>query len=383
MPAAAAAAAVPAAADKLTMTMPNGARHTGIANLPLHGGKAPPWLFERMVKLAREITIVIISDFGPDEMLQRLSHPYWFQAFGCVLGFDWHSSGVTTTLCGALKEGVKGMEKDLGLFVAGGKGRTSRKTPAEIEEWSGKLSLNPAPLVYASRMSAKVDNNAIQDGYQLYHHTFIFTRRGSWAVIQQGMNDDTKYARRYHWLGETVTDFVNEPHSAILSEARGAALNLVAGESDSARATITDIANETNPDKLLAELKKITTLSLPAHHPIDVSDIHPDSLNKILLSVYERQPEDFERLLGLPGVGAKTLRALSLISELVYGVAPSYRDPARYSFAHGGKDGFPYPVDRETYDKSIEYLAKAVNRSLLGISEKNEAVNRLRRLGLE
>jgi len=275
------------------------------------------------------------------------------------------------------------MEKDLGLFVAGGKGRTSRKTPAEIEEWSGKLSLNPEPLVYASRMSAKVDNNAIQDGYQLYHHTFIFTRRGSWAVIQQGMNDDTKYARRYHWLGESVTDFVNEPHSAILSEARGAALNLVAGESDSARATITDIANETNPDQLLAELKKITTLSLPAHHPIDVSDIHPDSLNKILLSVYERQPEDFERLLGLPGVGAKTLRALSLISELVYGVAPSYRDPARYSFAHGGKDGFPYPVDRETYDKSIEYLAKAVNKSLLGISEKNEAVNRLRRLGLE
>ena len=167
--------------------MPTGPRRTGIANLPLHGGKAPPWLFERMVKLAREITIVIVSDFGPDEMLQRLSHPYWFQAFGCVLGFDWHSSGVTTTLCGALKEGIKGMEKDLGLFVAGGKGRTSRQTPAEIEEWSGKLSLNPEPLVYASRLSAKVDNNAIQDGYQLYHHTFIFTKRGSWAVVQQGM----------------------------------------------------------------------------------------------------------------------------------------------------------------------------------------------------
>ena len=228
-----------------------------------------------------------------------------------------------------------------------------------------------------------MDNNAIQDGYQLYHHTFIFTKRGSWAVVQQGMNDDNKYARRYHWLGETVTDFVNEPHSAILSEGHSAALNLVAGESDSARATITDIANDTKPEKLLADLQKITTLSLPAHHPIDVSDIHPDSLSKILLSVYERQPEDFERLLGLPGVGAKTLRALSLISELVYGVAPSYRDPARYSFAHGGKDGYPYPVDRETYDKSIEFLAKVVNKTLLGISEKNDAVNRLRRLGLE
>ena len=211
----------------------------------------------------------------------------------------------------------------------------------------------------------------------------MFTKSGSWAVIQQGMNDTNKYARRYHWLGETVTDFVNEPHAAILSEGRGTVLNLVASESDSARATITDIANDTKPENLIADLKKITTLSLPAHHPIDVSDIHPDSLNKILLSVYERQPENFERLLGLPGVGAKTLRALSLVSELVYGVAPSYRDPARYSFAHGGKDGYPYPVDRETYDKSIEFLAKAVNKTLLGISEKNDAVNRLRRLGLE
>jgi hypothetical protein len=223
----------------------------------------------------------------------------------------------------------------------------------------------------------------LQDGYQLYHHTFLFTARGSWAVVQQGMNETNNYARRYHWLGETVTDFVNEPHSAILSEARGTTLNLVASESDSVRATITDIANETKPENLLADIKKITNLSLPAHHPIAVSDIHPDSLSKILLSVYERQPADFERLLGLPGVGAKTLRALSLISELVYGVAPSYRDPARYSFAHGGKDGYPYPVDRETYDKSIEFLAKAVNKTSLGPNEKNEAVNRLRRLGLE
>ena len=365
------------------MSNPTGPRHTGIANLPLHGGQAPPWLFARMVKLAREITIVIVSDFGPDEMLQRLSNPYWFQAFGCLLGFDWHSSGLTTTLTAAVKEGIKGMEKDLGLFVAGGKGSTSRKTPSEIDQWSGKLSLDPAPLVYASRMSAKVDNNAVQDGYQLYHHAFIFTARGSWAVVQQGMNETNKYARRYHWLGDNVTDFVNEPHSAILSETRGLTLNLIAGESDSARATITDIANETKPENLLTDLKKITNLSLPAHHPITVSDIHPDSLSKILLSVYERQPEDFEKLLGLPGVGAKTLRALSLISELVYGVAPSYRDPARYSFAHGGKDGFPYPVDRETYDKSIEYLAQAINKTLLGIDEKNQAMNRLHRLSRE
>ena len=208
---------------------------TGIANLPLHHGKAPRWLFERMVPLAREITIAIVTDFGPEEMLRRLSHPYWFQAFGCILGFDWHSSGVTTTLCGALKESIKGMERDLGLFVAGGKGKTSRRTPSEIEAWGERISLDPAPLVYASRMSAKVDSSAVQDGYQLYHHTFLFTPRGSWTVIQQGMNEANRYARRYHWLGEAVTDFVNEPHSAILSDARGQALNLTASESEPAR----------------------------------------------------------------------------------------------------------------------------------------------------
>lgn len=263
----------------------SGAKRTGVANLPLHYGKAPRWLFESMVKLAREITIVIVSDFGPDEMLHRLSHPYWFQAFGCVLGFDWHSSGVTTTLCGALKEGVKGLEKDLGFFVAGGKGGTSRKTPAELESWGETIGFNPTPLVYASRMSAKVDNNAVQDSYQLYHHNFFFTSRGNWAVVQQGMNETNHYARRYHWLGEKVTDFVNEPHSAILSETRGTTLNLVAGESSPARTTITEIATETKPENLLVDLKKLTTLTLPAHHPLTVTDIHPESLRKIVLSV--------------------------------------------------------------------------------------------------
>jgi hypothetical protein len=354
---------------------------TGIANLPLHYGKAPPWLFNRMVKLAREITIAIVAEFGPEEMLRRLSHPFWFQALGCILGFDWHSSGVTTTLCGALKEGIKGLERDLGLFVAGGKGKTSRRTPQEIESWGGLISLNPAPLVYASRMSAKVDSSAVQDGYQLYHHVFLFTAKGSWTVIQQGMNEATHYARRYHWLGEAVESFVNEPHSAILSEARGQALNLVASESNPARSTITDIATNEKPEKIVADLKRIKTLDLPSHHYLSTQDLHPDSLSKIILSTYERQPQDFEQLLGLKGVGAKTIRALSLISELVHGVAPSYRDPARYSFAHGGKDGIPYPVDRKTYDQSIELLAKAINKTKLGIREKNEAMNRLGRMG--
>jgi hypothetical protein len=356
-------------------------RRTGIANLPLHYGKAPPWLFERMTKLAREITIAIVSDFGPEEMLKRLSHPYWFQAFGCILGFDWHSSGVTTTLCGALKEGIRGLEKDLGLFVAGGKGKTSRRTPEELERWGQYLSLNPRPLVYASRMSAKVDSAAVQDGYQLYHHSFLFTKKGSWVVIQQGMNESKRYARRYHWLGENVASFVNEPHSAVLSEARGQALNLVASESDPARTTIAEIVTERKPHEIITDLKKIKTLDLPPRHYLTTKDLHPDSISRIILKTYERQPKDFEQLLGLEGVGPKTIRALSLISELVYGVAPSYRDPARYNFAHGGKDGIPYPVDRKTYDKSIELLRKAINRAKLGIKEKNEAEGRLNRLG--
>jgi len=355
-------------------------RRTGIANLPLHHGRAPRWLFDRMVKLAWEITIAIVSEYGPGEMLHRMSHPYWFQAFGCVLGFDWHSSGVTTTLCGALKEGVKGLERDLGLFVAGGKGAASRKTPSEIETWGERISLNPVPLVYASRMSAKVDNAAVQDGYQLYHHTFLFTPGGSWAVVQQGMNDRNRYARRYHWLGESVTDFVNEPHSAIAAQAKSTTLNLVAEESEPSRDTIAGIAHDEKPEIILSDLKKLKTLSLPAHHPIGLADVHPESLSRILLGVYERQPEDFEKLLGLQGVGAKTLRALSLIAELVHGVAPSYKDPARYSFAHGGKDGYPYPVDRKTYDTSVELLAKAVHRARLGLTEKRDALNRLGRM---
>ncbi|MFH0847399.1 MAG: DUF763 domain-containing protein [Chloroflexota bacterium] len=354
-------------------------QRTGIANLPLHQGKAPRWLFERMVRLAREITIAIVTDYGAGEMLRRLSHPYWFQSLGCVLGFDWHSSGVTTTLTGALKEGVRGIEQELGFFVAGGKGGTSRKTPSELEAWGDKIGLDPSPLIYASRMSAKVDSAAVQDGDQLYHHTFLFTEGGDWAVIQQGMNEKTRYARRYHWLGEKVADFVNEPHAAILSEARGRALNLVATESSPARETISEIVREEKPEKLLADLWKIKTLSLPARHYLTTEDMHPDSIKKILLATYERQPEDFERLLGLQGVGPKTIRALSLISELIHGVPPSYRDPARYSFAHGGKDGIPYPVDRKTYDESIGLLARAISKTKLGLSEKREAVERLRK----
>ena len=357
--------------------MNNSPRRTGTAHLPLHGGKAPAWLFTRMTRLAREITVAIVSDFGPNEMLYRLSDPYWFQAFGCVLGFDWHSSGVTTTVCGAVKEGIKGMESELGFFVAGGKGSTSRKTPSEIEGAGHLINANAEKLIYASRMAAKVDNNAVQDGYQLYHHVFCFTKAGDWAVIQQGMNEENRYARRYHWLGDKVTDFVCEPHSAVCSEAKAATLNLVASESSNARDTIADITRRENPDKIMAQLRNLQSLELPRRHEMLVTDIHPDRLYKIFIKTYENQPEDFEKLLGMEGVGAKTLRALSLISEIIYGVPASFRDPARFSFAHGGKDGIPYPVDRKTYDKSIEILHNALEKAKIEDTVKIAAIKRL------
>jgi hypothetical protein len=353
------------------------ASRTGIAHLPLHYGKVPPWLFERMVRLAREIVSAIVLDFGPEEVLRRIADPCWFQAFGCVLGYDWHSSGVTTVLCGALKEGLKGRDKELGLFIAGGKGKTSRRTPAEIESWGQALSFDAAPLIYASKMAAKVDNTALQDGYQLYHHTFFFTPQGSWAVVQQGMNISSHYARRYHWLSEKVTDFVCEPHAAICSQGTGETLNLVASESARARNTISEITVAEKPEKLLRELKNIKQLVLPSRHHLYLEDIHPEWLERPFSLIHEHQPKNFEQLLGLEGVGPKTVRALALISELIYGAPVSFRDPARYSFAHGGKDGYPFPVDRKTYDRSIEILSRAVQLARLSSEEKRQALARL------
>lgn len=352
-------------------------RRTGLAHLPLHGGKAPRWLFERMTKLAREVSIAIVAEFGPDEMLRRLSDPFWFQALGCVLGWDWHSSGVTTTVCAALKDGTRGLADELGFYVAGGKGRTSRQTPSQITKHCEVISMDPSPLVYASRMAAKIDSCAVQDGYELYHHAFLFTSKGDWAVIQQGMNEKNRYARRYHWLGEGVSDFVREPHAAICSQGFGSALNMVAGESERARDVVTQVATQQRPDELVRELNRLKSLELPSHHHISVRDLHPERLEKVFLHTYESRPVCFEGLLSLEGVGPKTVRALTLISELVYGVAPSFRDPARFSFAHGGKDGTPYPVDRKTYDKSIDVLSRAVHRAKLGHREEMEALKRL------
>jgi len=355
---------------------------TGTAQLPLHTGKAPAWLFSRMVKLAREVSIHVVSEFGPDEMLRRLSDPFWFQAFGCVLGFDWHSSGVTTTVTGAVKEGIKGLEKDLGLYAGGGKGAASRKTPGEIAVACEALSLDPRPLVYASRMSAKVDSAAVQDGYQLYHHAFFFTPSGGWCVVQQGMNDDNGMARRYHWLSAQVKNYVDEPHAAVCAEAEAPTLNLVAHESEPVRGHSAELSRE-DPSVVLSALKGIPALTMPRRHAVLIADVNPRYLEKILLKTYERSPEDFETLLGMEGVGARTLRALALTSEIIYGTPASTRDPARFSFAHGGKDGFPYPVDRDTYDHTIEVLRAAVNRAGIDRSERVQALKRLVKFGEE
>jgi len=350
---------------------------TGIANLPLHYGSCPRWLFERMKRLAKAIIEAMVIEFSPEEVLIRLSDPYWFQSFACVLGFDWHSSGSSTTVCGAIKEALRGRENDLGIFVVGGKGKTSRKAPSEIEEYGQKFSLNFAPkLIYASKMSAKIDNSCLQDGFQIYHHTFIFTKNGHWAVIQQGMNEEIQMARRYHWLSFKTFNFVNEPHTAICCDFKGKPLNLVASESEKTRKISTQIIRSPF-SVLLKDFKKIKVLNMPKYHWIPLTPIIEKRIEKVLYQVHECQPKNFEELVSCQGVGPKTLRALALISELIYGAKPSFRDPVRYSFTHGGKDGVPYPVDKKQYDLSISILERAIRKAKIKNSEKSQALQTL------
>lgn len=349
---------------------------TGTANLPLHSGAAPRWLFQRMVRLAREIALCMVDEYGTRGFLQRLADPFWFQAFGCVLGFDWHSSGLTTTTCGAVKVALGDVGDELGLYAAGGKGNTSRRTPQEIEALAPKLLFSPATLVYASKMSAKVDNTAVQDGYQLYHHAMFFDRNGHWAVVQQGMNDANHYARRYHWLGETVTDYCCEPHNAVCCDARQLSLNLVARESDQARTATAEVAR-LKPEQVTHEIELARSLQLPARHEVQLRDINVKRLQRILVKTYDQQVPDFEQLLGMYGVGPATIRALSLVAELLYGAEPSFRDPARFSFAHGGKDGVPFPVNRVVYEQTIHTLRTATARARVGESDRKDALRRL------
>jgi len=394
---------------------------TGIATVPLDYGKCPYWLFERMKKLSRGITLAIVEEFGPEELLKRLSDPVWFQSFGCVLGFDWNSSGLATTTMGAFKESLRGLENDLGIFVCGGKGKTSRKTPEQIQNWGEFLGLPLEKinnLVYASKTAAKVDSSALQDGFQIYHHNLIFTKSGQWTVLQQGMSEQLSQARRYHWLSLTLRqaqgkiDFIEEPHSGIASEVRVKPLNLTAKESSDNREISAGLARE-KPEKFLKQLKKV--LEKPAPHRIssgagsdglikkrklgnftevELNNVefhwHPvlnekfdlRRLEKTIFSAAYQNPQNFEELLSIKGVGPKTIRALSLVSEIIYGAKPSYDDPARYTFAHGGKDGTPFFVEKDTYDETLEIIEKGIKKSKISQKEKIGAQQRLRKFNV-
>jgi hypothetical protein len=343
-----------------------------------------------MVPLAHEITAIVIDEYGRNEFLRRISDPYWFQALGCVLGYDWHSSGVTTVLTGVLKNAVKPDEH--GLAVCGGKGRASKKAPEEIAQVGEGFGLSTQRidrLCYASRMSAKVDNAAVQAGYQLYHHAFVLTEDGEWAVVQQGMSAQDRTARRYHWLSEQVQSFVVEPHNAIVGDTkRNAALDMTAKQSEECRKTSTDIVKD-EPEKLMRLFDLINpspqkTLQnwLPEiklkEYSVKAFSM-PWNINwKVMKKAYEFQPRNYEELLGIKGVGPATVRGLALIAELVYGAAPSWKDPVKYSFAYGGKDGVPFPVDRKAMDESIEILENAVNNSGIDSKEKYRSLQRLR-----
>ncbi len=396
----------------------------GIATFTLDYGKCPPWLFERMVRLGREMTYIIIDEYGPDEFVRRISDPVWFQSLGTVLAFDWNASGLTTILTAALKEAIRGREQDLGLFIAGGKGKTSKKTPDQIAEYSERVNIDNAVsknLVYNSKMAAKVDNALLQDGYQIYHHAFFFTKRGVWSVVQQGMNTDTVSARRYHWYSDNIKDIVVEPHSGIASQAFGAALNLSAQKRDKTRDVSVDLVNagynsvmkeitilrkhssrlssmialSTRDGKTpgvknaltpgVEEERKEHQLTLLQLYDVDF-DTHPvvhedfsksKYLEKVFFNVTEQKPDSYEKLLATKGVGPKTMRALSLVAEVIYGAKPSYEDPARYSFAHGGKDEIPYPVDTETYDQTIEFFKRVINKTRLSFFDKKRLLSKI------
>ncbi|MDD5430844.1 MAG: DUF763 domain-containing protein [Candidatus Pacebacteria bacterium] len=362
----------------------------GIATFGLDTGKCPPWLFERMVKLGRSMIEAVVAEEGADEFVKRIGDPVWFQSLGTVLAFDWNASGLTTILTAALKEAIRGEENNLGIYICGGKGKTSRRTPEEINNWGDKLGLEDEKvnsLAYNSKMAAKVDSALIQDGFQIYHHAFFFTDSGAWTVVQQGMNAGEGSARRYHWHSASAKDLINEPHSGIASQLKiDNVLNMTAGESGKNRQISTELVSQ-NFGTLMKDIKILRKYFTPYsqmaeiaagqqrlkfmnleniefnYHPVVKEDFSKSRyLEKILWELCDRKPENYEKLLAMEGVGPKTIRALALVAEIIYGAKPSYEDPARYSFAHGGKDATPYPVDTETYDQTIEKLKSYVGK---------------------
>jgi uncharacterized protein len=375
-------------------------RRTGSANLPLHGGHVPPWLSSRMASLGRVIVEAIVHHYGRDEVLRRLAHPFWFQSFGAVMGMDWHSSGITTSVLGALKRGLKPLEHELGIYVCGGKGAHSRKTPAELEEIGERTGIDAAPLTHASRLVAKVDSAAVQDGYDLYLHGFIVTRDSRWCVIQQGMSAEKREARRYHWLSEGLEGFLDSPHSAIDGRNRGAIVNLADKRAERNRRAGLDLVHA-GPDRTIDVLRRLRDsgnaalsldlfpqpdapadsplphLQLPAHHEVRANDVVLKRLHGVLAAAADRGPKDFTELLMTPGVGARTVASLALVAEVLHGTPSRFSDPARFSMAHGGKDGHPFPVPLKVYDETIRVLKTAVDNAKLGNADRLAAIQRL------
>ena len=423
-------------------------RSSGHADLPLHTGTVPKWLADRMMVMGSLIVESLIQNYGVDEVLVRLSDPLWFQSFGAVMGMDWHSSGITTSVLYALKRGLNPRAKELGLYVCGGRGRYSRMTPDELIQISDREGLDGSSLVKNSRLVAKVDNNALQDGFQLYQHNFILSKSGKWTVVQQGMNTASKTARRYHWCSEGLRSFVENPHTGVVGQNRGQILNLTDTGAEKTRSSILELSLE-NPDRVIKEIRQVSkpaseiilfqngsvsslntgaaapaanfpgekslplqtelfdnlpplssssrkdslpdrvqiqsldrSIVMPAHHEVLAQDVDLKRLGGVLATAYENQPKDFESLLLTPGLGPRTLQSLTLVSEVIYGTPSRFSDPARFSFAHGGKDGHPFPVPLKIYDESIRILRDSIEKSKLGYREKSDCIRRLHETAL-
>jgi hypothetical protein len=367
------------------------ANRTGSADLPLHGGRVPPWLAARMATLGAVITQAIVHHYGRDEFLARLSHPFWFQSFGAVMGMDWHSSGITTSVIGALKRGLAPLHHELGIHVCGGRGKHSRRTPEELTALGDRVGFDGAALTRASRLVAKVDSAAVQDGFDLYLHGFFVTDDGKWTVVQQGMNGDKRQARRYHWHSQSLKSFVDEPHAAIDGRPRqGEIINLTDHRAEGSRSAQLDLLMSLTPDAIIREFAALNEaaepppaqamlphLVMPAHHDVRSSDVFTRRLHGTLAAAAERGPVDFPELLLTPGVGARTVQSLAMVAEVVHGAPYRFRDPARFSLAHGGKDRHPYPVPIKVYDETIRVMKSAVQKAKLGRDEEMQALKRL------
>ncbi len=368
------------------------ARRSGNADLPLHGGHVPKWLADRMTRLGAVMSQAIVHHYGRDELLRRLSNPFWFQSFGAVMGMDWHSSGITTSVMGALKRGLTPMQGELGIYVCGGRGKHSRKTPQELTLIGERVGIDGVGLARASRLVAKVDSAAVQDGFDLYLHGFIVTDDGHWAVVQQGMNGERKQARRYHWLSEGLTSFVDDPHSAIDGKGQGRIVNLADRRAAASRRAQLSMLSEIGPDGIARELAALEGdgaqalsatqpllphLIMPEHHDVRSEDVIPRRLHAAFAAAADRGPQDFPELLLTPGVGARTVKALAMVAEVLHGAPCRFSDPARFSFAHGGKDRHPYPVPLKVYDETIKVLKQAVQKAKLGREEELGALKRL------